>query len=233
MYRKGEVGYQALPLPDRLELDEAGSLAGAEGFLAFMRKRHSVRDYSTRPVPEAVIAACIAAAGTAPSGANHQPWHFVAISDPAMKARIRAGAEEEERAFYAGGAGDEWLAALEPIGTGVSKPHLTDAPWLIVVFAQRYGLTEDGARYKNYYVPESVGIATGFLIAAIHHAGLVCLEHTPNPMKFLGPMCGRPEHEKPVMILPVGYPAESATVPAVAKRKKPLEQIMSVFRART
>mgnify|MGYP000882155232 FL=1 len=233
MYRKGEVTYQALPLPDRLELDEAGSLAGAEGFLAFMRKRHSVRDYSTRPVPEAVIAACIAAAGTAPSGANHQPWHFVAISDPAMKARIREGAEEEERAFYAGGAGDEWLAALEPIGTGVSKPHLTDAPWLIVVFAQRYGLTEDGARYKNYYVPESVGIATGFLIAAIHHAGLVCLEHTPNPMKFLGPMCGRPEHEKPVMILPVGYPAESATVPAVAKRKKPLDQIMSVFRART
>ena len=230
MYRKGEVGYQALPLPDRLELDEAGSLAGAEGFLAFMRKRHSVRDYSTRPVPEAVIAACIAAAGTAPSGANHQPWHFVAISDPAMKARIREGAEEEERAFYAGGAGDEWLAALEPIGTGVSKPHLTDAPWLIVVFAQRYGLTEDGARYKNYYVPESVGIATGFLIAAIHHAGLVCLEHTPNPMKFLGPMCGRPEHEKPVMILPVGYPAATATVPAVAKRKKPLDQIMSIFR---
>lgn len=230
MYRKGEVSYQALPLPDRILLDEAGSLAEAEDFLAFLRKRHSVRDYSTRPVPEAVIAACIAAAGTAPSGANHQPWHFVAISDPAMKARIRAGAEEEERAFYAGGAGDEWLAALEPIGTGVSKPHLTDAPWLIVVFAQRYGLTEDGARYKNYYVPESVGIAAGFLIAAIHHAGLVCLEHTPNPMKFLGPMCGRPEHEKPVMILPVGYPADNATVPAVAKRKKPLDRIMSVFR---
>ena len=233
MYRKGEVSYQALPLPDRVQLDEAGGQARVVDFLAFLRKRHSVRDYSTKPVPESVIEACIAAAGTAPSGANHQPWHFVAISDPAMKARIREGAEEEERAFYAGGAGDEWLAALEPIGTGVSKPHLTDAPWLIVVFAQRYGLTEDGARYKNYYVPESVGIATGFLIAAIHHAGLVCLEHTPNPMKFLGPMCGRPEHEKPVMILPVGYPAESATVPAVAKRKKPLEQIMSVFRART
>lgn len=230
MYRKGEVSYQALPLPDRVQLDEAGSLAEAEDFLAFMRKRHSVRDYSTKPVPEAVIAACIAAAGTAPSGANHQPWHFVAISDPAMKARIREGAEEEERTFYAGGAGDEWLSALEPIGTGVSKPHLTDAPWLIVVFAQRYGLTDDGARYKNYYVPESVGIATGFLIAAIHHAGLVCLEHTPNPMKFLAAMCGRPEHEKPVMILPVGYPAETATVPAVAKRKKPQDQIMSVFR---
>ena len=230
MYRKGEVSYQPLPLPDRVQLDDARSLAAAEAFLAYMRKRHSVRDYSTRPVPEAVIAACIAAAGTAPSGANHQPWHFVAIGDPAMKARIREGAEEEERAFYAGGAGDEWLAALEPIGTGVSKPHLTEAPWLIVVFAQRYGMTGDGARYKNYYVPESVGIAVGFLIAAIHHAGLVCLEHTPNPMKFLGPMCGRPEHEKPVMILPVGYPAEGATVPAVAKRKKPLDEIMSVFR---
>ncbi|WP_374435470.1 nitroreductase family protein [Tabrizicola sp.] len=230
MYRKGEVSYQPLPLPDRVQLEPEAAQAAAETFLAYMKQRHSVRDYSARPVPEGVIAACIAAAGTAPSGANHQPWHFVAISDPAMKARIREGAEEEERAFYQGGAGDEWLAALEPIGTGVSKPHLTDAPWLIVVFAQRYGVTEDGVRYKNYYVPESVGIATGMLIAAIHHAGLVCLEHTPNPMKFLGPLCGRPEHEKPVMILPVGYPAETATVPAVAKRKKPLDQIMTVFR---
>lgn len=228
MYRKGEVSYQPVPLPDRVEVGDP--LAAAEGHLAFMRRRHSVRQYADRPVPEGVIAACVAAAGTAPSGANHQPWHFAAIADPAMKARIRAAAEEEERAFYAGGAGDEWLAALEPIGTGVSKPHLTDAPWLIVVFAQRYGVTEDGARYKNYYVPESVGIATGFLISALHHAGLVCLEHTPNPMKFLGPMCGRPEHEKPVMILPVGYPAADATVPAVAKRKKPLEQILTVFR---
>lgn len=230
MYRKGEMTYQALPLPDRVQLEPEASLAEVERFLAYMRKRHSVRDYSSRQVPESVIAACIAAAGTAPSGANHQPWHFVAISDPAMKVLIREGAEEEERTFYSGGAGDEWLAALEPIGTGVSKPHLTDAPWLIVVFAQRYGLTEDGTRYKNYYVPESVGIATGMLIAAIHHAGLVCLEHTPNPMKFLGPLCGRPEHEKPVMILPVGYPAEGATVPAVAKRKKSLPAIMSVFR---
>jgi iodotyrosine deiodinase len=147
-----------------------------------------------------------------------------------MKARIRAAAEEEEREFYAGGAGDEWLAALEPIGTGVEKPHLTDAPWLVVVFAQRYGLTDDGARYKNYYVPESVGIATGMLITALHQAGLVCLEHTPNPMKFLPEMCGRPAHEKAVMILPVGYPAEDATVPAVAKRKKPRDQVLSVFR---
>ncbi|WP_370226151.1 nitroreductase family protein [Pararhodobacter marinus] len=231
MYSKGQVQYQPIPLPDRVQRSEAETLAQAEAFLAYMKKRHSVRDYDTRPVPEAVIAACIAAAGTAPSGANHQPWHFVAISDPAMKQQIRDAAEEEERAFYQGGASDEWLAALEPIGTGVSKPHLTDAPWLIVVFAQRWGVTQDGARYKNYYVPESVGIATGMLIAALHHAGLVCLEHTPNPMKFLNALCNRPESEKPVMILPVGFPAADATVPQVAKIKKPLDEILSVFRA--
>jgi len=229
MYRKGEVSYQALDLPDRVQLPVTEAVAAAENFRDYMRKRHSVRQFSERPVPDAVIAACIAAAGTAPSGANHQPWHFVAIRNPAMKARIREAAEEEERAFYSGGAGDEWLAALEPIGTGVDKPHLTDAPWLIVVFAQRYGVTQDGERYKNYYVPESVGIATGFLIAAIHHAGLVCLEHTPNPMKFLTDFCGRPAHEKPVMIIPVGYPRADATVPAVAKRKKPLSEIMTIY----
>lgn len=230
MYRKGEVKYEALELPDRVEMPEAETLAAAEEFRDYMRKRHSVRQYATRPVPEAVVTACIEAACTAPSGANHQPWHFVAISDPQMKAVIRAAAEDEEREFYSGGAGDEWLAALEPIGTGVDKPHLTDAPWLIVVFAQRYGLTEDGDRYKNYYVPESVGIATGMLITALHHAGLVCLEHTPNPMKFLPELCGRPSHEKAVMILPVGYPAAEATVPAVAKRKKPRAQVLTVFR---
>ncbi|THD85551.1 nitroreductase family protein [Aliigemmobacter aestuarii] len=230
MYKKGEVTYQALPLPDRVQRDDAGALAEVQAFRDYMKKRHSVRDYSSRTVPESVITACIEAAGSAPSGANHQPWHFAAISDPAMKAKIREAAEEEEREFYSGGAGDEWLAALEPIGTGVSKPHLTDAPWLIVVFAQRYGVTEDGQRYKNYYVPESVGIATGMLITALHMAGLVCLTHTPNPMKFLPELCGRPAHEKAVMILPVGYPADDATVPAVAKRKKPLDQILTVFR---
>ncbi|NDU99652.1 nitroreductase family protein [Pseudoroseicyclus tamaricis] len=229
MYRKGEVSYQPLPLPDRVQVAPEVALAQARAFRDYMGKRHSVRAFSGRAVPREVIEAIVATAGSAPSGANHQPWHFAAISDPAMKAQIRAAAEEEERAFYSGGASDEWLAALEPIGTGVEKPHLTTAPWLLVIFAQRWGETEDGTRYKNYYVPESVGIATGFLIAAIHHAGLVCLEHTPNPMKFLAPLCGRPASEKPVMILPVGYPAEDATVPEVAKRKKPLSAILTTF----
>ena len=221
--------YQPTPLPDRVQRPPEAALAAARDFLDYMRRRHSVRDFAPDPVPRAVIEACIAAAGSAPSGANQQPWHFVAIADAAMKARVRAAAEAEEEAFYAGGAGDEWLRALEPIGTGAEKPHLTVAPWLIVVFAQRYGVAGDGTRYKHYYVPESVGIATGFLIAALHHAGLVCLTHTPNPMKFLNAMCGRPGNEKPVMILPVGYPAADAVVPAAAKRKKPLDEILTVL----
>ena len=229
MYFRDQVSYQPLALPDRVEVAPDVALAQAEAFLAYLKKRHSVRDFAPTPVPQPVIAACIAAAGTAPSGANHQPWHFVAISDPAVKAQIRLAAEEEERAFYAGGAGDEWLRALEQIGTGVSKPHLDIAPWLIVVFAQRYGVTHDGHRYKNYYVPESVGIATGFLIAALHHAGLTALTHTPNPMKFLNTLCARPDSEKPTMIIVVGHPAAAATVPAVAKLKKPLAQIMTVI----
>jgi iodotyrosine deiodinase len=230
MYRKGEVRYQALPLPDRVQKPDDQALADVQAFRDDLKRRHSVRQFSPRPVPEAIITACIQTAASAPSGANHQPWHFAAIAAPALKAQIRAAAEEEERAFYAGGAGDEWLAALEPIGTGADKPHLTTAPWLIVVFAQRWGLTEEGTRYKNYYVPESVGIATGFLIAAIHRAGLVCLEHTPNPMSFLNTACARPTSEKPVMILPVGWPADDATVPAVAKRKKPLDQVLTILR---
>ncbi|WP_343080614.1 nitroreductase family protein [Ostreiculturibacter nitratireducens] len=233
MYFSDKVEYEALPLPDRRDLTDEEMAAASRDFLALMRKRHSVRDFDSRPVPESVIADCIRTAGSAPSGANHQPWFFAAISDPALKARIRDAAEAEEEKFYAGGAGEEWLKALEPIGTGVSKPHLTIAPWLIVIFAQRYGMTRDGKRYKNYYVPESVGIATGFLIAALHNAGLSCLTHTPNPMGFLNEACARPDHEKPVMILAVGHPAENATVPAVAKIKKPLEEIMAVFRAET
>ncbi len=221
--------YRALPLPDRVRLPDDQALAAAQAFRDRMAKRHSVRDFAPDPVPAAVIETCIATAGLAPSGANHQPWHFVAIADPAMKAQIRAAAEDEERAFYAGGGGDEWLRALEPIGTDERKPHLTIAPWLIVVFAQRYGLRPDGSRFKNYYVPESVGIATGFLIAALHQAGLTCLTHTPNPMKFLNALCHRPESEKPVMILVTGHPAPEATVPATAKAKKPLDAILTRF----
>ncbi|MGR3323719.1 MAG: nitroreductase family protein [Pseudooceanicola sp.] len=230
MYHEGKVEYRALPLPDRRELDDAGMQAAADAFFDLMKTRHTIRDFSDRPVEEAVIARCVKTAGRAPSGANHQPWHFVAISDPAMKAEIRKAAEAEEEKFYAGGAGDEWLKALEPIGTGVDKPHLEDAPWLIVVFAQRYGMTKGGTRYKNYYVPESTGIATGFLIAALHNAGLSCLTHTPNPMRFLNGLCDRPDSEKPVMILAVGHPAAEATVPEVAKMKKPLEEILTVRR---
>ena len=230
MYLRDQVSYEPLPLPDRVDLTSDQAQVAANTFLTYMRKRHTVRDFLPDPVPESVISSCVAAAGTAPSGANHQPWHFVAIADPAIKSKIRTAAEQEEEAFYAGGAGDEWLKALEPIGTGVSKPHLDIAPWLIVVFAQRYGMTKDGHRYKNYYVPESVGIATGFLIAALHHAGLSVLTHTPNPMKFLNGLCDRPDSEKPMMILVVGHPAPDATVPAVAKLKKPLEEILTVLK---
>jgi len=225
MFAKETLEYTALPLPDRADLSDAQMQAEVDAFHARMRTRHSVRDYTARPVPRAVIETCIRTAGSAPSGANHQPWHFVAISDPDMKARIRTEAEEEERRFYEGGGGDEWIKALEPIGTNADKPHLTTAPWLIVVFAQRWGQFEDGTRYKNYYVPESVNIATGFLLAALHHAGLCTLTHTPNPMKFLAPALGRPASEKPTMIIAVGHPAPDATVPAVAKKKKPLDQI--------
>lgn len=229
MFAREKLSFRPVKLPHRHAMDDAAMQEAASDFLAFMRRRHTVRDYDTRPVPAAIIRDCIAAAGTAPSGANHQPWHFAAISNPAMKSRIREAAEREEKDFYAGGAGEEWLKALEPIGTDASKPHLEDAPWLIVVFAQRYGEFDDGTRYKNYYVPESVGIATGFLIAASHHAGLAALTHTPNPMSFLNEMLGRPKSEKPVMIVAVGHPAENATVPAVAKLKKPLEEILTEF----
>ncbi|GGX39605.1 oxidoreductase [Tateyamaria omphalii] len=228
MFSKDKLEYRQLPLPDRQHLDDAEMLKRVEEFRDFLAQRHTVRDYSTRPVAQQVIEACVAAAGTAPSGANHQPWHFVAISDPAIKRQIREAAEEEERKFYSGGASDEWIKALEPIGTNADKPHLEDAPWLIVVFAQRYGTFDDGTRYKNYYVPESVGIATGMLLTALHTAGLVTLTHTPNPMKFLGDLLGRQESEKATMIIAVGHAADDATVPAVAKIKKPLDEILSV-----
>ena len=228
MFSKDNLDYNQVPLPDRQTLSDTEMLARVQEFRDFVATRHSVRDYSTRPVAQAVIETCIAAAGTAPSGANHQPWHFVAVQDPGVKQQVREAAEEEERKFYGGGASDEWIKALEPIGTNDHKPHLTVAPWLIVVFAQRYGTFDDGTRYKNYYVPESVGIATGMLLTALHTAGLVTLTHTPNPMKFLGELLERPDSEKATMIIAFGHPADDATIPAVAKIKKPLDEIMTV-----
>jgi iodotyrosine deiodinase len=192
-----------------------------------MRRRRTVRDFSDRPVPRAIVETAILTAGSAPSGANQQPWTFVAVSDPDTKRRIRLAAEEEERAFYAGRAGDAWLEALAPLGTDWEKPFLETAPWLIAVFAQRHGIAPDGAKVKHYYVPESVGIATGFLIAALHHAGLATLTHTPAPMGFLNEILGRPDHEKAAILLVVGYPAADATVPCI--EKKPLDAI-AVFR---
>mgnify|MGYP000129671007 CR=1 FL=1 len=229
MFAKEKLDYQAVALPDRLDMNDAQALEAVTEHLAFMRKRHSVREFAPTPVPREIIDAAVTAAGSAPSGANHQPWHFVAISSADVKHQIRLAAEAEEEKFYAGGASDEWIKALEPIGTDASKPHLDIAPWLIVIFAQRWGEFDDGTRYKNYYVPESVGIATGFLISALHHAGLSCLTHTPNPMKFLNDALGRPKSEKPTMIIAVGHPAKDATVPAVAKIKKPLNEILTVF----
>lgn len=230
---KKETAYRPLPLPDSRGLSDADGLAQAQAYLDLMKQRHSLRDFSPRTVPEDIITTCIAAAGTAPSGANQQPWHFSAVSDPALKLQIREAAEAEEKDFYAGRAGDAWLQALEPIGTGVDKPHLTEAPWLIVIFAQRYGMAPDGQRRKHYYVPESVGIATGLLITALHSAGLYCLTHTPNPMRFLNTMLNRPDYEKPMMILAVGHAASHATVPEAAKIKKPLREIMSLHRSET
>lgn len=202
---------------------EADMQARAEAFLASMRKRRTVRDFSDRPVPRALIETAIRVAGTAPSGANQQPWSFVCIADPGRKKQIREGAEEEERAFYAGRAGAEWLGALAHLGTDDNKPFLETAPWLIAIFAQRWGHDVQGNKVKHYYVPESVGIATGFLIAALHDAGLATLTHTPAPMNFLNAICERPDNEKALILLVVGYPQEDCRVPAIGK--KPLEEI--------
>jgi nitroreductase len=195
----------------------------ARAFLETMRRRRTVRDFSDRPVPRDVIETCLLAAGTAPNGANRQPWRFVVVGDPAIKERIRAEAEVEERAFYEGRAPKEWLQALERLGTDEHKPFLERAPWLIVIFAESYELAPDGSKLKNYYVSESVGIATGILVTALHHAGLATLTHTPSPMKFLNGLLGRPENERPFLILVVGYPDEGATVPVITK--KPIEDI--------
>jgi nitroreductase len=178
-------------------------------------------------VDRSVIEVCLRAAGTAPSGANHQPWHFACVSDPDTKRRIREAAEKEEREFYSGKAGGEWLDDLKDLGTDAHKPFLETAPWLIAIFGERYGFDQQGNRRKNYYTPESVGIATGFLINALHEAGLATLTHTPNPMKFLNGILARPGNERPYLLLVVGHPAEDAMIPRAATVKKPLQQIAS------
>jgi nitroreductase len=190
-----------------------------------MVRRRTVRHFSDRPVPRSVIEDCLAVAGSAPSGANLQPWHFVAVANRALKHEIRVAAEEEEREFYEHRAPKEWLEALAPIGTDSNKPFLDIAPWLIAVFAQPHRLLPGGGRMKHYYATESVGLATGFLVAAIHQAGLAALTHTPSPMAFLNRILGRPAHEKPFVLLVVGHPAEDAFVPDI--KRKPLEEISS------
>jgi iodotyrosine deiodinase len=213
-----------LPYP---EYSDEERLANAKAYRDAMRTRRSCRHIGTAPVPRAIIEAAIEAAGTAPSGANHQPWHFAVIGSPEIKRDIRLAAEEEERSFYSGKASDEWLEALAPLGTDDEKPYLEQAPWLIVIFGQRRGgITPDENR-QNYYVTESVGIATGMLLSALHAAGLATLTHTPNPMRFLNSICQRPEDEKPIMIVVVGHATEDATIPAHAVLKKPLDEIAS------
>ncbi len=212
-----------VPLASYSEYPPAEMERRATGFRAEVARRRTVREYSDRPVPRSVIEECLRAAGTAPSGANHQPWHFVVVSDPEVKARIRAAAEDEERAFYNGGAPQEWLDALAALGTDEHKPFLETAPYLIAIFAERYMLRPEGRKVKNYYVQESVGIATGILITALHHAGLGTLTHTPSPMNFLNEILGRPANERPFLLVVTGYPAEDARVPEITR--KPLDAI--------
>ncbi|MFY8275318.1 nitroreductase family protein [Pseudoalteromonas sp. SSDWG2] len=214
------------PLNDFIEYPESEMQARADEFLATAKRRHSIRKFSDRDVSAELIKTCIKAAGTAPSGANHQPWHFVAIHSADVKKQIREQAEQLERSFYEGRAGQEWLDALKPLGTDAQKPYLEHAPWLIAVFSQKKGGLHSEDKNTNYYVHESVGLATGFLIQALHRAGLATLTHTPKPMSFLTEICNRDkDNERPYMLIIAGYPAEDATVPAHALQKKSLDEI--------
>lgn len=217
--------YEPVPLPDWQEYPDEDMRRRATEYYKLISRRHSVRSFSEKPVPRDIIEICVRAAGTAPSGANHQPWHFVCVSDPETKRKIRIAAEHEEAGFYGGKAGDDWLEDLDKLGTDRHKPFLETAPWLIAIFLERSGVGEDGQKRKNYYMSESVGIATGFLLNALHASGLATLTHTPNPMKFLSHILERPTTERPYMLLVVGHPAENATVPSAALCKKPLEAI--------
>ncbi len=215
-----------VPLSSYREYPPAEMLERARAFAEKVHRRRTVRDFSPRPVPRALIEQCLRAACSAPSGANLQPWRFVVISDPDIKRRIRIAAEQEEREFYAHRAPREWLDALEPLGTDSSKPFLETAPWLIAVFIERFARLADGRKVKHYYTTESVGLASGLLLAAIHHAGLVSLTHTPNPMGFLNEILGRPAAtERPFLLLVVGYPADDARVPDI--HRKPLEDVVT------
>ena len=217
--------YPVIPLPNYEEypLDEMRERLAK--FYADVDQRRTVREFSDRPVPQDIIETALKAANTAPSGANLQPWHFAVVSGPETKRKIREAAEVEEREFYAHRASPEWLAALEPLGTDSDKPFLETAPYLIAVFLQKFGMLEDGRKVKHYYPTESTGLATGILITALHQAGLVCLTHTPSPMKFLNEILGRPSSERPFLLLVTGYPADDAKVPDI--ERKPLEEFVS------
>lgn len=209
-------GFKPLEGYERLDDDEM--VARSVALYETMRRRRTVREFSARPVPRAVIDNCLRIAGTAPSGANMQPWHFSVISDPEMKRRVREAAEAEEREFYAHRASDEWLDALRKFGTDANKPFLETAPYLIAIFMQKYALDDDGNKTKHYYPQESVGLATGMLIAALHQCGLASLTHTPSPMAFLNDICGRPSHERAFLLLVVGRPADTAMVPDIDRK---------------
>jgi iodotyrosine deiodinase len=209
--------HAVVPLPERERLSDDQSLAVASAFADELAQRRTVRDFAATPVPRSIIEACLRAAVTAPSGANQQPWRFVAVSDPALKRSIREAAEAEEREFYARRAPDAWLQALSVLGTDADKPFLETAPWLIAIFYERYGVDPEGGKHKRYYPQESVGIATGLLIAALHRAGLATLTHTPSPMGFLNELLARPRNEMPFLLLVVGHPAEDCQVPAIER----------------
>lgn len=217
--------HKHVPLTGYDDVSHAQMFRRAEDIREMLSKRRTIRDFSDKAVPRDVIESAIRAAGTAPSGANHQPWHFTAISNADIKRQIRVAAEAEEAEFYGGRAPEEWLEALAPIGTDASKPFLETAPWLIAVFAQKRGGEKVDQDKKNYYVTESVGLATGMLITALHAAGLGTLTHTPAPMNFLRDICGRPKSEKPFVLMVVGYPSKNATVPIHALIKKPLSEM--------
>lgn len=219
--------HDTLPYTELPDYSDEQRVARSKAFYDTLKLRRTCRYFSDEAISCAVIENALLAAGTAPNGANHQPWHFAVIESAAKKKALRKAAEQEEREFYENKASDEWLEALGPLGTDADKPFLETAPYLIVIFGQRKGGMMPGEMKQNYYVNESVGIATGMLITALHDAGLATLTHTPNPMKFLNELCERPANEKPMMVLVVGKPAPDATIPVHATIKKPLDQISS------